>query len=85
LYSRGQGVDTNPKKAAELWLQVAIAHKLPESMRHLGEAFATGSGVAKNDQQAMMWYRRAADRGDDDARMAVQRMIDAGRATAAEP
>jgi len=33
----------------------------------LGQTYATGAGVQQNEEQAVYWYRRAANHGDDNA------------------
>ncbi len=37
------------------------------AQRFLGVMYATGAGVAQNDQEAVKWYRLAAEQGDADA------------------
>src|SRR5262245_16755388 len=42
-----------------------------KSMTLLGELYADGLGVPRNDQQAATWYQLAADRGDRNAMFAL--------------
>ena len=36
--------------------------------------YANGHGVAKDDEEAAYWYRKAADQGDEDAKEALARL-----------
>ena len=36
----------------------------PKAMTLLGELYANGEGVNRDDQKAVIWYKNAADRGD---------------------
>ncbi len=40
---------------------------MPTAQYNLGVMYADGRGVAKDAQQAVVWYRKAADQGDADA------------------
>jgi TPR repeat protein len=37
------------------------------AQRYLGNCYKSGSGVLKNDVEAVKWYRKAAEQGDADA------------------
>ncbi len=39
----------------------------PDAQYHLGQRYALGTGVEKNDQEAAYWFRRAADCGHAEA------------------
>jgi TPR repeat protein len=43
----------------------------PKAMTLLGEIYANGLGVPKDDQKAADWYKLAADRGDREAMFAL--------------
>jgi uncharacterized protein len=68
LYFNGQGVTQNYALSYELEVK---ADKLgsPVAARNLGNAFETGRGVARNNAEAMTFYRRAASLGDYRAKM----------------
>jgi hypothetical protein len=36
--------------------------------------YANGEGVAKNDEQAVKWYRKAAEQGDEDAKKLLEKL-----------
>ena len=36
-------------------------------MNNLGVIYASGRGVRRNEAEAIKWYRRAAERGDETA------------------
>ena len=36
--------------------------------------YEDGKGVSKNLAEAVKWYRKAADQGDEDARKALERL-----------
>ena len=38
-----------------------------EAQVNLGLMYANGSGVVKDEAEAVKWYRKAADQGDEDA------------------
>ncbi len=40
---------------------------MPKRSSHIGAMYANGAGVAKDEQQALLWYRKAAQQGDADA------------------
>ena len=50
-----------------------------KSMTLLGELYANGFGVARDDNKAVEWYRMAADRGDREAMFALAMFRLAGR------
>ena len=45
----------------------------------LGELYANGQGVNRDDKKAAEWYKRAADLGDREAMFALAMMRMAGR------
>ncbi|HEX5509234.1 MAG TPA: tetratricopeptide repeat protein [Pseudolabrys sp.] len=46
-------------------------HNDPQSMTLLGELYANGQGVGRDDAKAESWYKLAADRGDRNAIFAL--------------
>lgn len=57
-------------KAVELWR--ALAEKGdPVAQYRLGDMYAEGKGVVRDDATAMKWFQRAADQGNADAQYNV--------------
>ena len=50
-----------------------------EAQAVLGKMYETGQGVAKNDAEAAIWYRKAADQGDARAQYNLGIMYDFGQ------
>ena len=71
FYSHGDE-SMKPDSAAALrcYEKAAAAGKV-EAMSRLGEMCSRGLGTAANQEQAFQWFLRAADKGDDYARMEV--------------
>lgn len=67
LYLFGEhGVEAAPDEGVE-WLERAYEAGSASAARTLGEAYAQGEGVARDETLAETWYRRAAERGDEEA------------------
>ena len=43
------------------------------AMYMLGWKYEHGNGVEQSDEQALQWYRRAAEQGSEDAKQALER------------
>jgi len=56
----------------------SLGHVLGQA--NLGESYEKGTGVARNDAEALVWYRKAADQGLVGAQDALRRMVAAGDA-----
>jgi TPR repeat protein len=41
---------------------------------NLGVCYANGTGVTKDEREAIHWYRLAADQGSEDARRAIEKI-----------
>ena len=41
---------------------------------NLGSNYGSGEGVKKDSAQAMSWFRKAADQGDNNAKVALDRL-----------
>ena len=65
-------------KAAEA-IKVNARQGDAEAQCALGTLFETGRGVPKDDQQAIFWYRKAADQGLDVAQDRLGSMYENGR------
>lgn len=48
----------------------------------LGAMFSLGQGVAKNDAEAVQWYRRAAEQGDASAQLVLGGLLSQGKGVA---
>jgi hypothetical protein len=53
-------------------------------MLHLGGMYQLGLGVARNDEAAVHWYRKASDAGDASAMFDLAAMYEAGRGVPAD-
>ena len=62
-----------PRPIAEL--QANAKRGDPEAMFQLGEAYRTGTGVTADRDQALAWFKRAADQGDRPARDAMGMLL----------
>lgn len=51
----------------------------------LGQLYASGQGVARDDHQALHWYRMAAQQGHTAAQYQLGQFLDAGRGAQADP
>ena len=61
-YESGDGVEADPVRAAELYLQAAEQDYAPAQC-NLGVCYLNGIGVETDPVQAAEWLRRAADLG----------------------
>lgn len=55
---------------------------VPNLSCRLGEMLETGSGVARDEQEAVHWYLKAADQGDAEAQFLLGQMYAGGRGVA---
>jgi len=63
-YYHGRGVPRDYVRAAELFLQAAEAGR-PEAQNYYGALFGKGQGgLARDDAQAVVWFRRSAAGGN---------------------
>lgn len=66
---------------ALLPLQTAIADNDARAMGLLGTLYMLGHGVAKDEQEAYLWFRQGAVRGDLPSQTALGLCLAAGRGT----
>ena len=60
------GVTKSFKDAFNYWKQAAdLGH--PQSQLNIANMFSAGDGVDKSEEQAVIWYNKAADQGDKSA------------------
>src|ERR1700704_2814878 len=65
--------------AAALKLLLPLAEQgNPQAQNDLGMIYENGQGVAKDERQALAWYRKAADQGFDKAEFNLGAMYDLG-------
>lgn len=62
MYSKGDGVKQDYKKAAE-YFQMAAAQGNCKAQNNLGWMYANGKGVEKDDEMAVQYYHLAAEQG----------------------
>ena len=65
MYMDGQGVTQDPAEALK-WLESAAAQGLLDAQFALGNIFAGGSGMPKDNVRAYMWYDITASHSGDD-------------------
>ena len=66
MYSNGQGVEQDYKKAVE-WYRKAAEQGHADAQNNLGFMYYTGQGVEQDYKKAVEWYRKAAEQGHADA------------------
>ena len=72
-YEQGLGVSQDPERALSLYHQAAMLN-VPAAMYRLGCLFRDGNAVPPDRPQAMAWFKRAADAGWGEARVALRKM-----------
>ncbi len=80
MYFRGMGTERNLNKAFQFLHGAAMQGKsTPESQKLLGEFFLTGHTVPQNYENALKWYKMAAENGDRDAQSELGYLYYSGR------
>ena len=69
----GEGVSAD-KKLVMKYLRIAAENGLAEAMYQMGWHYGTGTFVRKNIAKSIAWYRKAADKGDVWAQVALGKM-----------
>ncbi len=68
MYYRGMGTPRDNVKAFKLLHGAALkGRSTPESQKLLGDFFLQGQTVPQNYEQAVKWYKEAAENGDSEA------------------
>ncbi|KPK46778.1 MAG: hypothetical protein AMS22_17630, partial [Thiotrichales bacterium SG8_50] len=62
-YLEGRDSVAPDVRAGVHWLRAAAVAGQPYAQYRLGDLYHTGKGVAKNEQQAVSWWRKAASQG----------------------
>jgi uncharacterized protein len=75
------------KQKAVFYLQEAAKREQPRAMANLGALYATGgmAGIARDPEESVKWYRRAADKGIGRAAAALGVMAMRGDGTPKDP
>ena len=56
------------------WLRKSAEADYVPSQKELGSCYETGSGVEKDDAEAVKWYRKAAEQGDEEAKNVLKHL-----------
>lgn len=72
LYLSAEGIQDY--KLALQWFTKAANKDMPGAMYNIGVMYANGSGVAKQIEEAYKWFKKAADKGLDEAKEAVKKI-----------
>ena len=64
LYHNGHGVEKDEKKAFDLYLGAAHRDNAA-AQRWVGCSYEEGEGVGRNYHQALIWYKKASQNGDE--------------------
>lgn len=83
-YTAGIGVSPDDAEAV-CWLKRSAAQNYPAALYELGSRHEQGHGVAKNRAEAVRLYQLAATRGEDDARVSLERLGEEVPAAADSP
>jgi serine/threonine-protein kinase len=63
MYERGLGTEKDVQRAVKYY-RAAASHDYPDAENVLGSLFATGEdGVPQSDDEALIWFQKAADQG----------------------
>lgn len=65
-YETGNGIEQDPKKAAE-WYLLSAQNGYPEAQNSIGNGYLNGYGVEVDNSEAVRWYLSAATQGNGDA------------------
>ncbi|MCX7806508.1 MAG: tetratricopeptide repeat protein, partial [Planctomycetota bacterium] len=63
MYAIGYGPVLSQKEEARKWFQKAAAKNDPEGLFNMGQVYELGWGIPEDWDEALKWYRRAADLG----------------------
>ena len=67
LYFEGWNGEKPDKKRGLAWLYKAANSCEPWAMFYIGNCYRRGDGVEENLNEAIRWYKKAAEYGDEDA------------------
>ncbi|MCQ2079803.1 MAG: AAA family ATPase [archaeon] len=83
LYAQGEGVKKSPEDA-EKWLMKAADKQHRNAQCQLGWLYHTGA-LGEKDQEAMKWYRLAAEQGDGTAQNNIGVLYESARGVPESP
>ena len=69
----GSKIPCNYSEAAH-WLKLAAEHGSEVAQYCLGLMYEEGEGVENDIELAVEWYRKAANKGNEDAKVALERL-----------
>ena len=61
-------------KEAVKWFRKAAEKGAPAAQIRLGDCYIEGTGVEQSKTKAIIWYKAAADQGDNDAKEILKRI-----------
>ena len=73
LIEEGKGAEQDYGKALALFKNAA-ENNCSRANYHIGRFYENGLGCDKNIDEAKEWYQKAADKGDKDAKAALERL-----------
>lgn len=77
-YMNGNGVECNKEKGFSLYMKAYSLRESDESdprlLYFIANSYEFGNGVNKDCQEAIRWYERARDAGDDLAQSCIDRL-----------
>jgi sel1 repeat protein len=74
LYFEGWNGEKPDKKKGLEWLFKAANGCEPWAMFYIGNCYKRGDGVEKNIDEAIRWYKKAAEYGDEDAPLLLKEL-----------
>ncbi len=78
MYSTGQGVKQDSKKAVK-WYRKAADQEHVGAQCNLALMYKDGQGVKQDSKKAVKWYRKAAEQGDAEGKHMLGVMYDTGQ------
>jgi hypothetical protein len=67
------------REASLYWIRQAAEQDYPDAMQLLGQAYAAGAGVQKDDNLALMWIAKAAAKGHIIAAQQIRNLINSAQ------
>ena len=77
MYEKGDGVDQNWQKAAEMFLKAAEKGDA-QAQYNIANCYYNGWGIEKNFHEAAKWYQKAFDNGKNEAIQMINYMAGRG-------
>lgn len=83
LYSKGDGVEKNPKEAVAWW-KLAMEEGSIAAIHLLGRSYEFGRGIEQNEKLAIVMYTSAANAGSPESQLSLGQMYRTGRGVPAD-